>query len=77
MTDEETCMNESPDKETWRPDERPDQAPTHPYDPMNPEEPNRSPIPLTPDQERPPVPGREPVDKVPVGDPPLGEPVRL
>ena len=69
-------MTKTSGKETWRPDERPDEPPTHPYDPFNPDE-QRGPIPVPPDKTPVLIPGREPSDEVPVGDPPASDPIRI
>lgn len=57
--------------------EKPDIAPTTPYDPSDPDE-NPDPLPLPPDSNRqPPAPVREPDDPAPITDPSTPEPTRL
>lgn len=58
----------------WRPGERPDQPPTHPYDPDNQDQrPDQQrgpePLPLPPDGEPQPAPIREPSEPMPAIDP--------
>ncbi|MBA3572932.1 MAG: hypothetical protein H0W34_13385, partial [Pyrinomonadaceae bacterium] len=64
-------------KEPWRPGERPDETPTHPYDPMDPDpSPAPNPVPIPPDEE-PAAPVREPTTPMPMTDPEPPEPTRL
>ena len=60
----------------WRPDERPDQPATHPYDPNNPDQ-QPKPLPLPPDGEPQPAPMREPREPMPAMDPVPAEPTRI
>ncbi len=68
-------VSRDPENEPWRPGERPDQTPTHPYDPMDPE-PSPNPVPIPPDEE-PAPPVREPTTPMPMTDPKPPEPTRL
>ena len=70
-------MSETQNNDQWRPGERPDEPPTHPYDPANPDPKGTNPLPL-PSDERQPAPVREPDNPPdPIGDPQRGQPKRL
>jgi len=77
ISDGGSTVNQTQDEEQWRPGERPEQAPTQPYDPNRPNPRATNPLPI-PSDERQPVPITEPDNAPdPVGDPQRGQPERV